>query len=105
MGNISVKQLDEFRKSGKEHTLLDIREHEELAIASLDGVLHIPMNSLPENLDQLSKEHPLIVMCHTGGRSAQVEDWLLSQGYSNALNLEGGIAAWSAEIDPNVPSY
>ena len=44
-------------------------------------------------------------MCHVGGRSAQVQTWLLSNGYENAVNLEGGIAAWSAEVDPKVPTY
>ena len=103
--NISVHRLDEMRKAGEEHTLLDVREDEEVATASIDGALHIPMNSLPENLEQLPKNQPLVVMCHVGGRSAQVQSWLLSNGYQNALNLEGGIAAWSAEIDPKVPSY
>jgi len=103
--NISVHRLDEMRKAGEEHTLLDVREDEEVATASIEGALHIPMNSLPENLGQLSKNHPLVVMCHVGGRSAQVQSWLLSNGYQNALNLEGGISAWSAEIDPRVPTY
>ena len=103
--NISVHHLEEMRKTGEVHTLLDIREDEEVATASIDGALHIPMNSLPENLGQLPKNQPLVVMCHVGGRSAQVQSWLLSNGYQNALNLEGGIAAWSAEIDPKVPSY
>ena len=103
--NISVQRLDEMRKSGEEHTLLDIRENEELAIASIDGALHIPMNTLPENLAELPKDHPMVIMCHVGGRSAQVQAWLFSNGYENALNLEGGISAWSLEIDPTVPAY
>ena len=103
--NISVHRLEEMRKTGEKHTLLDIREDEEVATASIDGALHIPMNSLPQNLGQLPKNQPLVVMCHVGGRSAQVQSWLVSNGYQNALNLEGGIAAWSAEIDPKVPSY
>ena len=103
--NITVQRLDAMRKSGEEHILLDVRENEELAIASIDGALHIPMNLLPEKLDQLPNDRPLVVMCHVGGRSAQVQTWLLSNGYENAVNLEGGIAAWSAEVDPKVPTY
>ena len=103
--DISVRRLEEMRKSGEEHTLLDIREEEELAISSIDGAVHIPMNTLPENLDQLTKDHPIVVMCHVGGRSAQVCDWLNSNGFENAVNLEGGISAWSADIDSSVPSY
>ena len=103
--DISVRRLEEMRKSGEEHTLLDIREEEELAISSIDGAVHIPMNTLPENLDQLTKNHPIVVMCHVGGRSSQVCVWLNSNGFENAVNLEGGISAWSADIDPSVPSY
>ena len=103
--DISVRRLEEMRKTGEEHTLLDIREEEELAIFSIDGAVHIPMNTLPENLDQLTKDHPIVVMCHVGGRSSQVCAWLNSNGFENAVNLEGGISAWSADIDPSVPSY
>ena len=103
--DISVRRLEEMRKTGEEHTLLDIREEEELAISSIDGAVHIPMNTLPENLDQLTKDHPIVVMCHVGGRSSQVCVWLNSNGFENAVNLEGGISAWSADIDPSVPSY
>lgn len=103
--DISVRRLEEMRKTGEEHTLLDIREEEELAISSIDGAVHIPMNTLPENLDQLTKDHPIVVMCHVGGRSSQVCAWLNSYGFENAVNLEGGISAWSADIDPSVPSY
>ena len=103
--DISVRRLEEMRKTGEEHTLLDIREEEELAISSIDGAVHIPMNTLPENLDQLTKNHPIVVMCHVGGRSSQVCAWLNSYGFENAVNLEGGISAWSADIDPSVPSY
>ena len=103
--DISVRRLEEMRKSGEEHTLLDIREEEELAISSIDGAVHIPMNTLPENLDQLTKDHPIVVMCYVGGRSSQVCAWLNSNGFENAVNLEGGISAWSADIDPSVPSY
>ena len=96
--DISVRRLEEMRKSGEEHTLLDIREEEELAISSIEGAVHIPMNTLPENLDQLTKDHPIVVMCHVGGRSSQVCAWLNSNGFENAVNLEGGISAWSADM-------
>ena len=85
--------------------LLDIREDQEVAICSIDGSVHIPMNDIPAKLAELPTDTPLVVMCHVGGRSFQVTQWLLSNGFDNALNLEGGIAAWSQEIDAKVPSY
>ncbi|MBN08705.1 MAG: sulfurtransferase [Rhodospirillaceae bacterium] len=103
--NISVQQLDDMRKSGEAHTLLDIREAEELMAASISGALHIPMNTIPDNLDKLPTDQPLVVMCHVGGRSAQVQMWLHGNGFENAVNLEGGIHAWSLSIDSSVPQY
>ena len=103
--NITVQKLDEMRRSGEAHTLLDVREDDELAIASLDGALHIVMNTIPDNLDKLPKDKPIVIMCHGGGRSAQVQMWLNANGYDNAVNLEGGIHAWSTMIDPLVPKY
>ena len=85
--------------------LLDIREDQEVEICSIDGSIHIPMNDIPERLAELTRDTPLVVMCHIGGRSFQVTQWLMSNGFDNALNLEGGINAWSLEIDSAVPTY
>ncbi|MBV8580868.1 MAG: sulfurtransferase, partial [Candidatus Eremiobacteraeota bacterium] len=48
---------------------------------------------------------PIVVMCHHGGRSARVTQFLEANGYANAVNLDGGIDAWSESIDPTVPRY
>jgi rhodanese-related sulfurtransferase len=101
---ISVQQLDAMRKEGKTHMLLDIREQQEVDTCKIDGSVHIPMNTLPANIARVPKDQPVVVMCHVGGRSWQVTQWLRAQGYENVVNLEGGIAAWIAEIDPKVGS-
>ena len=103
--DISVQELQSMRAENKPHMLLDIREPQEVAICAIEGSVHIPMNTVPDNLTRLPKDQPLVVMCHLGGRSAQVTYWLRAQGYDNAVNLDGGIAAWAAEIDPKMASY
>lgn len=103
--NISVQRLHEMRSEKEQHTLLDIREPHELAICSIEGSLDIPMNTLPANLEKLSKDDPLVVLCHLGGRSAQVVNWLSQNGFENVLNLEGGIAAWAQNIEPEMARY
>jgi rhodanese-related sulfurtransferase len=100
--DISVQDLHAMRTEDKPHMLLDIREPQEVAARAIDGSVHIPMNTIPDNLDKLPKDKPLVVMCHVGGRSAQVTYWLRAQGYDNAVNLDGGIVAWVAEIDPKL---
>ena len=103
--DIDVHQLDTMRKTNKPHTLLDIREIQEVVISAIDGRLHIAMSELQQRLDEVPKDQPVVVMCHVGGRSSQVVRWMHANGYTNTLNLVGGIAAWSAEIDPSVPTY
>ena len=103
--NITVHKLHDMRIGNEPHTLFDIRETHELEVCSIDGSTDIPMNTLPENLDKLPKEEPLVVMCHIGGRSAQVVNWLIQNGYNNALNLEGGISAWAQVIDTEMAQY
>ena len=100
--DISVQDLHTMRTDNKPHMLLDVREAQEVAAGAIEGSVHIPMNTIPNNLDKLPKDKPLVVMCHVGGRSAQVTHWLRAQGYDNAVNLDGGIVAWVAEIDPNL---
>ena len=103
--NITVQKLHDMRINNERHTVLDIREVHELEVCSIDGSIDIPMNTLPENIYKLPKTEPLVVMCHIGGRSAQVVTWLIHNGYDNALNLEGGISAWAQVIDTEMAQY
>jgi rhodanese-related sulfurtransferase len=90
---------------GKSVVLLDVREHDELEAAAVTEALHIPMREIPARLVELDRTVPLVVMCHSGGRSRRVAEFLLGNGFSNVFNLRGGIDAWSTEIDPQVPRY
>jgi rhodanese-related sulfurtransferase len=88
-----------------EVTLLDVREHVELELAAVNGAMHIPMRDVPARLAELDRDAPLVVMCHSGGRSRRVAEYLSSNGFQKVFNLRGGIDAWSTEIDPQVPRY
>ena len=85
--------------------LLDVREHEELAIVSLPFALHIPMREIPGRLAELARDRPIVVMCHTGIRSRHVAGFLLANEFKQVFNLAGGIDAWSIEIAPDLPRY
>jgi adenylyltransferase/sulfurtransferase len=105
MKNISVQELKKMMDSGEDFQLIDIREPFEYGIAHINGEL-IPMYELVEHTDKIKKDKKVILMCHTGGRSAMIAEHLeLNFGINNLYNLEGGIAAWTAEIDPNIPGY
>lgn len=105
MTEISVAELKRRRDAGEGLMLLDVREPSEVARASVAGATVIRMGEVPLHLAELPHERPIVVMCHHGGRSANVTHFLNANGFPNAVNLDGGIDAWSLEIDPAVARY
>ncbi len=93
--------------------VLDVREPWELQTASVaeDGfvLVHIPMRELPARLAELQAahgaDHPVACLCHHGMRSQQVANYLAQNGFTQVVNLQGGIDAWSKQLDAAVPVY
>ena len=89
--------------------VLDVREPWELQTASItpDGftLVAIPMNEIPARLAELDDTQPLACLCHHGARSQRVALFLEHNGFSQLVNIAGGIDVWSAELDPAVPRY
>jgi rhodanese-related sulfurtransferase len=102
---ISPTEFVARRDRGDDLLLLDVREAHELAIASVPGVVHIPMGQVPERLGELDPSREIVVLCRSGGRSLQVARFLESRGYGSVANLTGGTLAWSREVDPSLPTY
>lgn len=103
---MTVTELGRALSAGRDLVVLDVREPEELELAALPGVVHIPMRELPLRVRELPRDRDLAVLCHHGMRSAHVVHWLKAmQGFERVHNVEGGIDAWSIEVDPTVPRY
>jgi rhodanese-related sulfurtransferase len=102
---VSVRDLADMQTAGKEHAVLDVREARELDVCRLDGALHIPMADVPACAEKLPTDRLLVVVCHRGARSQMVVDYLRDAGFSNAVNLDGGVDAWACDIDPSMPRY
>ncbi len=116
MKAIQPAQLDDWLAQAASETLaggmpvvLDVREPWELQTASVKAegfeLRHIPMRSVPERLSELDRDQPIACLCHHGMRSAQVANFLMNQGFTQVVNIHGGIHAWSQERDPGVPVY
>lgn len=103
--DIDVGALADMRSRGAHHTVLDVREPDEVAICAIEGSLSVPMQDIPERLDALPRSNPLVVLCHHGGRSRMVTEFLRNNGFDNAVNLAGGIDAWARSIDPRMSRY
>ncbi|HVN86900.1 MAG TPA: rhodanese-like domain-containing protein [Candidatus Binatia bacterium] len=102
---ISPSDLKRRLEHGDDVVILDVREPEELAIARLDGAVHIPMGEIAGRLHELDPDKEVVVICHHGIRSAQVAGFLAQRDFARVVNLTGGIDAWSCTVDPRVPRY
>ena len=85
--------------------LLDVREPGEFDICRIPGAELMPMATVPARQQELDPDADTVVICHHGGRSAQVCMFLERQGFSRVVNLAGGVAAWAAQVDPDMPQY
>jgi rhodanese-related sulfurtransferase len=92
------------RSRGESLTLLDVREDWELGVASVPDVVHIPMGEVADRLGELDRGRDVVVLCRSGRRSLQVANFLQQNGF-RAVNLAGGILAWSRELDATIPTY
>ena len=100
---VEVLELKKMLKNN-EVVLLDVREPYEVEICNVKGSLFIPMNEIPQNIEQLEKEKRYAVICHSGVRSLYVSNYLNSLGYST-LNVIGGIERWATDVDKNMQRY
>ncbi len=97
VAEMKVEELDEWRKSGRPHLLIDVREPSEHAVNRIEGAILIPLRKLQGSLDRIPKDQPVVVHCKSGGRSAIAMAMLKLQGY-DARNLSGGIQAWESRF-------
>jgi len=104
-GEIDPRTLKDRLARGEKLVVVDVREREEIAIASFPGALHIPMGDIPSRISELDPDSEIVVVCHHGLRSGQVAGYLAGMDFARVLNLSGGIDAWSIEADPSVPRY
>jgi adenylyltransferase/sulfurtransferase len=92
---------------GEDLLLLDVREPDEYAKASLPRARLIPLGELTDRLDEIAewRARPVVVHCHHGGRSQRACELMRAAGFERVENLDGGIEAWSLTVDPAVPRY
>jgi len=102
---MSAHELKQKMDAREPFELIDVRETYEYEIARIDGARLIPLGEIAERADELRRDRPIVFHCHSGRRSAEAVRLLQQRGFGNIYNLEGGIDAWSDQIDPGVPKY
>jgi rhodanese-related sulfurtransferase len=97
--NVNVAEALDLLADGA--LLLDVREDNEWESGRAPDAMHIALNEVPDHLDELSKDRQIVCVCRSGARSGRAANFLVEHG-RNAVNLEGGMLAWSAEGEPLV---
>lgn len=101
---LSVEELARWRAEGKPHLLLDVRTPGEWDVARIEGARLVD-DDVRASLEELDRDTTLVLSCHHGVRSRAAAEHLITMGFRDVHNLEGGIDAWSSRVDPTVPRY
>ena len=107
MQNMTAKELAAWLgdETSPGPLLLDVREPWEYQICHIDGSRNVPMSTVPASVGHLDQDKPTVCICHHGMRSMQVALFLERHGFSNVINLTGGVDAWAMQVDSGMPTY
>lgn len=103
---ITARELSERIKRGDDVQIIDVREPHEFEIARIPAGRLIPLRQVVSRAAEIDASRTTVVHCKAGIRSAQAIKALQESGFTGTLiNLQGGILAWSNDVDPSVPKY
>jgi adenylyltransferase/sulfurtransferase len=103
---ITATELNDLIKNDREVQIIDVREPHEYEIARIPQTKLIPLGEVVKRAREIDSSRSAILHCKGGVRSAKAIADLKANGFQGRLvNLKGGIAAWSDEVDATVPKY
>lgn len=97
-------EFSKWLEEGRAFELIDVRTVAERAIARIEGARLLD-EAEAERVSALPRETTLVFQCHHGVRSHAAAQYFVGLGFESVYNLEGGIEAWSRDVDPDVPRY
>ncbi|MDO7597232.1 MAG: rhodanese-like domain-containing protein [Pseudomonadota bacterium] len=107
MKQMTATELRDLLASGVSPVKIDVREDVELQYGMIDGAIHIPMQSVPGQLNALekNKNDTIVLICRSGKRSQQIGAFMEEMGFTDIINLAGGMNAWAKDVDPSMTEY
>jgi rhodanese-related sulfurtransferase len=85
--------------------LLDVRQPWEFEVCKIENSVLLPMSQITAEYNTLDFDRETVVICHHGIRSRRVGRYLEQAGFSNIINLSGGVAQWAQTVDKDMPTY
>lgn len=101
----SVQDIAALLQSDTPPHIIDVRERWEWDIAHIAGSELIPLSTLPARVEALDPSRLYAILCHHGMRSEMAANWMAQHGFMQLINIDGGIDAWSLEVDPSLRRY
>jgi rhodanese-related sulfurtransferase len=92
MREIEASQLAEKIAAG--FKVVDVREVDEYTDGHIPGAIHVPLQTVPDNLESFRSDQDVFVVCQVGGRSGKACQYLIDQGVTNVVNVAGGTSGW-----------
>lgn len=97
--SVNVAEALRLLESGA--LLVDVRNDNEWEAGRAPAATHLALHDVPDHLGELPSDRVILCVCRSGARSGRATRFLLDHGH-NAMNIEGGMLAWSAEDEPLV---
>lgn len=101
----TVQEIAVMLRSEAPPHIIDVRERWEWDIAHIAGSELIPLSTLPARAEALDPSCTYALLCHHGMRSEMAANWMAQHGFARLINIDGGIEAWSLEVDSSLPRY
>jgi rhodanese-related sulfurtransferase len=101
-GDVSIQEANELIQQKTELVILDVRTVAEFDDSHIEGAINIPVDELPDRLDELSEDDELLVYCRTGNRSGAAVNILTDAGYTKIYHMHEGISVWIQQGHPVV---
>ena len=92
---IDSQNLQARMDAGDDLHLLDIRSEAEVTHGVLPNARHLPMHLIPLKMSEFPADTEIVLYCRSGARSYHACSYLMQQGYTNVVNLRGGIIDWA----------
>lgn len=100
-----IQLRERLEQNGEQPLLLDVREPWEFNLCAIQNSQLIPMGDIATRIESLDPGKETVVICHHGVRSRSVALFMERHGFNNVINLNGGVEAWSREVDLDMPTY
>ncbi len=107
MKQMNATEFAALLAEGVKPIMIDVREEHELSHGVIDNITHIPMQQIPDKLPQLAdnKDKTTVIICRTGNRSNTVGQFLEQNGFTDVINLAGGMNSWASDVDTSMTVY